>query len=126
MAIKAQKFEEAAQFRDIERQYTEELARAKKRWEEEAKIHREEVSEESVAEVVAMMTGIPMKNIAQSESQRLINMDKELQSDVVGQDEAIKKVVKAIRRNRAGLKDPNKPIGTFKSILKTKLDYGFS
>ena len=112
-AIKSQKFEEAAQFRDIERQYTEELARAKKRWEEEAKIHREEVSEESVAEVVAMMTGIPMKNIAQSESQRLINMDKELQSDVVGQDEAIKKVVKAIRRNRAGLKDPNKPIGSF-------------
>ncbi|MEE4260779.1 MAG: ATP-dependent Clp protease ATP-binding subunit [Bacteroidales bacterium] len=112
-AIKSQKFEEAAQFRDIERQYTEELARAKKRWEEEAKIHREEVSEESVAEVVAMMTGIPMKNIAQSESQRLINMDKELQSDVVGQNEAIKKVVKAIRRNRAGLKDPNKPIGSF-------------
>ncbi len=112
-AIKAQKFEEAAQFRDIERQYTEELARAKKRWEEEAKIHREEVSEESVAEVVAMMTGIPMKNIAQSESQRLINMEDELQLDVVGQDEAIKKVVKAIRRNRAGLKDPNKPIGSF-------------
>jgi len=112
-AIKSQKFEEAAQFRDIERQYTEELARAKKRWEEEAKIHREEVSEESVAEVVAMMTGIPMKNIAQSESQRLINMDEELQSDVVGQDDAIKKVVKAIRRNRAGLKDPNKPIGSF-------------
>lgn len=112
-AIKAQKFEEAAQFRDIERQYTEELARAKKRWEEEAKIHREEVSEESVAEVVAMMTGIPMKNIAQSESQRLINMETELQTDVVGQDEAIKKVVKAIRRNRAGLKDPNKPIGSF-------------
>jgi len=112
-AIKAQKFEEAAQFRDIERQYTEELTRAKKRWEEEAKIHREEVTEENVAEVVAMMTGIPVQNIAQSESQRLINMEKELQSEVIGQEEAIKKVVKAIRRNRAGLKDPSKPIGSF-------------
>ena len=112
-AIKAQKFEEAAQFRDIERQYTEELEKAKKRWEEEAKIHREEVTEENVAEIVAMMTGIPVQNIAQSESQRLINMEKELETDVVGQEEAIKKVVKAIRRNRAGLKDPNKPIGSF-------------
>ena len=112
-AIKAQKFEEAAQFRDIERQYTEELARAKKRWEDEAKIHREEVTEENVAEVVAMMTGIPVQNIAQSESQRLVNMEKELQAEVIGQEEAIKKVVKAIRRNRAGLKDPNKPIGSF-------------
>ena len=112
-AIKAQKFEEAAQFRDIERQYTEELNRAKKRWEEEAQIHREEVTEENVAEVVAMMTGIPVQNIAQSESQRLVNMEKILQSEVIGQEEAIKKVVKAIRRNRAGLKDPSKPIGSF-------------
>ena len=112
-AIKAQKFEEAAQFRDIERQYTEELNRAKKRWEEEAQIHREEVTEENVAEVVAMMTGIPVQNIAQSESQRLVNMEKILQSEIIGQEEAIKKVVKAIRRNRAGLKDPSKPIGSF-------------
>ncbi len=112
-AIKSQKFEEAAQFRDIERRYTEELARAKKRWEEESKIHRETVDEESVAEVVAMMTGIPVTNIAQSESQRLINMDRELEEEVIGQKDAILKVVKAIRRNRAGLKDPSKPIGTF-------------
>jgi len=112
-AIKAQKFEEAAQFRDIERQYVEELEKAKKRWEEDAKIHREMVTEEKVAEVVAMMTGIPVQNIAQSESQRLINMEDELQKEVIGQEEAIKKVVKAIRRNRAGLKDPNKPIGSF-------------
>jgi len=98
---------------DIERQYTEELNRAKKRWEEEAQIHREEVTEENVAEVVAMMTGIPVQNIAQSESQRLVNMEKILQSEIIGQEEAIKKVVKAIRRNRAGLKDPSKPIGSF-------------
>lgn len=113
LAIKGQKFEEAAQFRDIERRYTEELARAKKRWDEESKIHRETVDEENVAEVVAMMTGIPMTSIAQSESQRLINMESELQKEVIGQAESIQKVVKAIRRNRAGLKDPNKPIGTF-------------
>lgn len=113
LAIKSQKFEEAAQFRDIERRYTEELERAKKRWEEDSKIHREIVNEENVAEVVAMMTGIPVTNIAQSESQRLINMESELQKEVIGQDPAIKKVVKAIRRNRAGLKDPSKPIGSF-------------
>ena len=112
-AIKGQKFEEAAQFRDIERRYTEELAKAKKRWEEDSKIHRETVSEESVAEVVAMMTGIPMQNIAQNESQRLISMESELKKEIIGQDAAILKVVKAIRRNRAGLKDPSKPIGSF-------------
>jgi ATP-dependent Clp protease ATP-binding subunit ClpC len=112
-AIRSQKFEEAAQFRDIERQYIEELARAKKRWEEESRIHREVVTEENVAEVVAMMTGIPVTNIAQSESTRLINMESELQSEVIGQQDAILKVVRAIRRNRAGLKDPSKPIGSF-------------
>ncbi len=112
-AIKSQKFEEAAQFRDIERRYTEELTRAKKRWEEDAAEHREDVSEENVAEVIAMMTGIPVTNIAQSEGNRLINMEPELRKEVIGQDEAIKKVVKAIRRNRAGLKDPHKPIGSF-------------
>ena len=112
-AIKSQKFEEAAQFRDIERRYTDELGRAKKRWSDDAKIHREDVTEDHVAEVVAMMTGIPMKNIAQSEGNRLINMEPELNKEVIGQGEAIKKVVKAIRRNRAGLKDPHKPIGTF-------------
>lgn len=112
-AIKSQKFEEAAQYRDIERRYTDELSRAKKRWEDDAKTHRENVTEDHVAEVVAMMTGIPMKNIAQSEGNRLINMESELSKEVIGQYEAIKKVVKAIRRNRAGLKDPLKPIGTF-------------
>jgi len=112
-SINQQKFEEAAQFRDIERRYTEELEKAKKRWEEDAQINRETVDEEKVAEVVAMMTGIPVTSIAQSESQRLISMEPELEKEVIGQQEAIKKVVKAIRRNRAGLKDPNKPIGSF-------------
>ena len=112
-AISGQKFEEAAQFRDIERRYTDELSKAKKRWEEDAKIHRETVTEENVSEVIAMMTGIPVTNIAQSESNRLINMDKVLQKEVIGQDESIIKIVRAIRRNRAGLKDPNKPIGSF-------------
>ncbi len=112
-AISAQKFEEAAQFRDIERRYTEELERSKKRWEEESDIHRETVTEANVAEVVAMMTGIPVTNIAQSESERLISMVPDLEKAVIGQNNAIQKVVKAIRRNRAGLKDPNKPIGSF-------------
>jgi len=112
-AIKSQKFEEAAQFRDIERRYSDDLVKAKNQWEEDSKINREEVSEDNVSEVVAMMTGIPVQNIAQSEGNRLISMEPELRKEVIGQDNAIKKVVKAIRRNRAGLKDPNKPIGTF-------------
>jgi len=112
-AIQIQKFEEAAMFRDNERKLTESLDQAKKRWEEDSKIHRESVTEDNVAEVVAMMTGIPVQRIAQNESDRLINMEDELEGSVIGQSDAIKKVVKAIRRNRAGLKDPNKPIGTF-------------
>lgn len=112
-AIKSQKFEEAAQFRDLERRYGDELVKAKKKWEEDAKINRQTVDEENVAEVVAMMTGIPLTNIAQSESSKLMNMEKVLQTEIIGQDDAVGKVVKAIRRNRAGLKDPNKPIGSF-------------
>jgi len=112
-AIKAQKFEEAAQFRDIERRYDNDLIKAKEKWDTESKNNREEVSDDNVSEVVAMMTGIPVQNIAQSEGNRLINMEPELRKEVIGQDESIKKVVKAIRRNRAGLKDPNKPIGSF-------------
>lgn len=112
-AIKSQKFEEAAKFRDTERKLQGELELQKKRWEEESKINRETVNAESVAEVVAMMTGVPVQRIAQNESDRLLNMEVELADSVIGQSDAIKKVVKAIRRNRAGLKDPNKPIGTF-------------
>ncbi len=112
-AINSQKFEEAAKYRDIERKLQQELEKFKKLWEDESKLNRETVSEEDVAEVVAMMTGIPVQRIAQNESQRLINMESDMEGMVIGQDDAIRKVVKAIRRNRAGLKDPNKPIGTF-------------
>jgi ATP-dependent Clp protease ATP-binding subunit ClpC len=112
-AVKAQKFELAASFRDKEKNLGEDLDREKEKWELELSQKKEKVSEEDIAEVVAMMTGVPMKRIAQAEGARLMNMDKELQGKVVGQDEAIGKIVKAIQRNRAGLKDPNKPIGSF-------------
>lgn len=111
--VRSQKYEEAARLRDTERQLMEKLEVEKKRWEEETKSHREEVSEDNVAEVVAMMTGVPVQRIAQKEGDRLVNMNTELEGAVIGQDSAIEKVVKAIQRNRAGLKDPNKPIGTF-------------
>jgi ATP-dependent Clp protease ATP-binding subunit ClpC len=113
LAINSQKFEEAADLRDAERKLQDSLEREKKKWEESAKLNRQTVAEENVAEVVAMMTGIPVQRIAKNESERLVNMESELENSVIGQNEAIKKVVKAIRRNRAGLKDPNKPIGTF-------------
>lgn len=112
-AIKRQQFELAAQLRDTERELQESLLRAKKSWEEESKINRETVNEEDVAEVVAMMTGVPVTRIAQKEGDRLLHMEKDLAGKVIGQDDAITKVTKAIRRNRAGLKDPKKPIGSF-------------
>jgi ATP-dependent Clp protease ATP-binding subunit ClpC len=112
-AVHNQKYEEAARLRDNERLLNEQLEEAKKTWEEETKSHREVVSEENVAEVVAMMTGVPVQRIAEHESARLSKMDEELKGRVIGQDDAVKKVVRAIQRNRAGLKDPNKPIGTF-------------
>ena len=112
-AITSQKFEEAADHRDMERKLQDALDKEKRKWEEQAQINREMVSEENVAEVVAMMTGIPVQRIAKNESDRLLNMEDELAHSVIGQEEAIKKVVRSIRRNRAGLKDPNKPIGSF-------------
>jgi len=112
-SIKQQRYEEAAEFRDKEQTLQGQLAAAKRAWEEEAQIHREVVNEENVAEVVAMMTGVPVQRIAQNEGSRLLNMAKDLENSVIGQNDAIMKVVKAIRRNRAGLKDPNKPIGSF-------------
>ncbi len=112
-AIKQQRYEEAASFRDQETRLLNEINIEKQKWEDEAKIHRETVSEDNVAEVVAMMTGVPVQRIAQNEGSRLLNMEKDLQQMVIGQDQAITKITKAIRRNRAGLKDPNKPIGTF-------------
>ncbi|MFN8153031.1 MAG: ATP-dependent Clp protease ATP-binding subunit [Bacteroidia bacterium] len=111
--VRSQKYEEAARLRDTEKQLLEQLESAKRAWEEETKTHRYTVDLEDVSQVVAMMSGIPVTRIAQAETTRLIKMPDELKGKVIGQDEAVKKVVKAIQRNRAGLKDPNKPIGTF-------------
>jgi len=111
--VKSQKYEEAARLRDKERQLNEKLDEAKAKWEEDIKDHRETVTEDDVAEVIAMMTGIPTKRVAEKEQGRLAKMSEELEGKVIGQDDAIKKVVKAIQRNRVGLKDPNKPIGSF-------------
>jgi ATP-dependent Clp protease ATP-binding subunit ClpC len=111
--VKSQKYEEAARLRDKEKQLIEQLDAAKKAWEEETRNNRQTVTEDNVAEVVAMMTGVPTQRIAQNESSRLVKMYDEIQGKVIGQDDAIKKVVKAIQRNRAGLKDPNRPIGSF-------------
>ncbi|MBP7486139.1 MAG: ATP-dependent Clp protease ATP-binding subunit [Parabacteroides sp.] len=112
-AVKSQNFELAASFRDKERQYLLQLEAAKTRWEEELHESRETVDEDKVAEVIAMMSGVPVQRIAKAENLKLIEMAEVLKSKVVGQDDAVQKVVKAIQRNRVGLKDPNKPIGTF-------------
>lgn len=111
--VKSQKYEEAAQLRDKEKKLLEQLDLAKARWEEESKTKRFTVDEDNVAEVIAMMTGIPAKRIAQNEGNKLLNMGEELKGKVIGQDEAIKKLTKAIQRTRVGLKDPKKPIGSF-------------
>jgi len=111
--VKRQKYEEAARLRDDEKRIENELETAKKIWEDDLINHREVVSEDNVAEVVAMMSGIPVQRIAQNESKKLKNMAAELKEKVIGQADAVDKVVKAIQRNRAGLKDPNKPIGSF-------------
>jgi ATP-dependent Clp protease ATP-binding subunit ClpC len=112
-AVKSQNFELAASFRDKEKSLIDSLDKAKNKWEEELMQHRETVDEEKVAEVVAMMTGIPVQRVAQAEGSRLLKMGEEMKGSVIGQEEAIQKVVKAIQRNRAGLKDPNRPIGSF-------------
>ncbi|MBM71638.1 MAG: Clp protease ClpC [Crocinitomicaceae bacterium] len=111
--VRSQRYEEAAKLRDTERNLNERLDSAKKKWEEENKTFRVTVTEDHVGDVVAMMTGIPVQRIAEKESGKLARMDKDIEGKVIGQEEAIKKVVKAIKRNRAGLKDPNKPIGSF-------------
>ncbi len=112
-AVKNQQYEKAADLRDSETKLTRELELAKERWEEEAKTKRYPVTEEHIAEVVSMMTGIPVRRVAQSESNKLVTMGEDLQKQVIGQDEAIAKIAKAIQRNRVGLKDPSKPIGSF-------------
>jgi ATP-dependent Clp protease ATP-binding subunit ClpC len=111
--VKSQKFEEAASLRDTEKRLQEELERAKSDWEEESKHKRFPIGEEDIAEVISMMTGIPVKRMVQAETEKLRRMADDMRGMVIGQDEAIQKVVKAIQRNRVGLKDPRKPIGTF-------------
>tara|TARA_B100001287_G_scaffold134330_1_gene113102 strand:- start:14557 stop:17121 length:2565 start_codon:yes stop_codon:yes gene_type:complete len=111
--VRSQQYEEAARLRDSERKLNDELELAKKKWEKESKSHRQTVTEENVAEVVAMMTGIPVQKVAEKESGKLMKMADSMNGTVIGQNEAIIKVVKAIQRNRAGLKDPNKPVGSF-------------
>jgi ATP-dependent Clp protease ATP-binding subunit ClpC len=111
--VKSQKYEEAAQLRDKEKKLLEQLELAKARWEEKTRTEKYVVNEENVADVIAMMTGIPTKRIAQKESNKLLGMAEELSAKVIGQEEAIKKLTKAIQRTRVGLKDPRKPIGSF-------------
>ncbi|MFM9945697.1 MAG: ATP-dependent Clp protease ATP-binding subunit, partial [Bacteroidia bacterium] len=111
--VKSQRYEEAARLRDKEKSLLEQLDIAKARWEEETKTQRYVVNEESIAEVIAMMTGVPTKRIAQNEGTKLLSMAEDIQKQVVGQDAAVVKLSKAIQRTRAGLKDPNRPIGSF-------------
>ncbi|HSD71659.1 MAG TPA: ATP-dependent Clp protease ATP-binding subunit, partial [Thermoanaerobaculia bacterium] len=111
--VKSQNFEEAARLRDLEKKLLSDLEIAKREWELKAQETIHEVDEESMADVVAMMTGIPVNKVAQSESEKLLKIDTSLKSQVIGQDEAIEKLSKAIRRTRAGLKDPKRPIGSF-------------
>ncbi len=111
--VKSQKYEEAAQLRDKEKRLIDQLDRAKLAWEEDTKKRRYTVNEESVAEVVAMMTGIPVTSVSNDEGKKLVNMGEELKGRVIGQESAIAKLVKAIQRTRVGLKDPKKPIGSF-------------
>ncbi len=111
--VKSQKYEEAAKLRDTEKNLLEELEQAKAQWEAETKTKRYEVSEDNVAEVVSMMTGIPLQRVGQTDSVKLLNMYDTVAEKIIGQDDAIKKLTKAIQRTRAGLKDPKKPIGSF-------------
>ena len=112
-AVKNQQYEKAADLRDQESRLARQLEESKIHWEEDAKTKRFPVTEEDIAEVVAMMTGIPVQRVAQSESKKLVSMTEDLKKAIIGQDEAIEKVTKAIQRNRVGLKDPSRPIGSF-------------
>lgn len=111
--VKQQKYEEAANLRDTEKTFQADLEIAKLEWEEELKNNKKVVDESDIAEVVSMITGIPVNKISSQESDTLIHMAEEMNAEVIGQEEAVTKVVKAIKRNRAGLKDPNRPIGSF-------------
>ncbi|MDA0741753.1 MAG: ATP-dependent Clp protease ATP-binding subunit [Bacteroidetes bacterium] len=111
--VKSQRYEEAARLRDDEKKKEAQLESAREAWEASIKLNRKTVDEPEVAEVVAMMTGVPVQRVAQQELEKLSLMEDQLRSKVIGQNEAVKKIVRAIQRNRAGLKDPNKPIGSF-------------
>jgi len=112
-AVKAQDYLEARKLKDEEEQLQMELSVAQEKWDKEVKEKKEQVTEENVAEVVSMMSGVPVTKVGKNEMDKLANMDNLLNGKVIGQEDAVKKVVKAIQRNRAGLKDPNRPIGTF-------------
>jgi len=111
--IRSQKYEEAAKLRDVERQLNESLEKERKKWEEECSNNKQIVTEDNVAEVVSMMTGIPLQKVSLNETSKLAKMQDSIIGKVIGQDEAVKKIVKAIQRGRVGLKDPSKPIGSF-------------
>ncbi len=111
--VKNQKYEEAAKLRDDEKRIENELQKEQQLWEENSKLKRETVTEDNVAEVISMMTGIPVNRVAEAETHRLAELPNLIKGKVIGQDKAVKKVIKAIQRNRVGLKDPNKPIGSF-------------
>ena len=113
MVVKKQKYEEAAKLRDDEKRIEKDLALAQEQWEEDSKSNRIEVTEDNVADVVSMMTGIPVNRIAQTESNKLAKLPELIQNKVIGQNDAVLKIARSIQRNRAGLKDPNKPIGSF-------------
>jgi ATP-dependent Clp protease ATP-binding subunit ClpC len=111
--IRSQKYEEAAKLRDVERQLNESLEVERKKWEDDCSNNKQTVTEDNVAEVVSMMTGIPLQKVSENETSKLGKMQDSIVGKVVGQDDAVKKIVKAIQRGRVGLKDPNKPIGSF-------------
>ncbi|MBK8449981.1 MAG: ATP-dependent Clp protease ATP-binding subunit [Saprospiraceae bacterium] len=131
IAVKSQQYEKAADLRDLESRLMKKLEQSKTEWEADAKAKRYPVTEDDIAEVVSMMTGIPVKKVALSESKKLVNMADEIRKSIVGQDEAITKICKAIQRNRVGLKDPRKPIGSFiflgpTGVGKTELAKGIA
>ena len=113
LVVRSQKYEEAAQLRDVEKQLHNNLEEARKKWEDDQKNQRQTVTEDNVAEVVSMMTGIPLRKVGQKENEKLSKMPEAIMGKVIGQDDAVSKVVKSIQRGRVGLKDPNRPIGTF-------------
>jgi ATP-dependent Clp protease ATP-binding subunit ClpC len=113
VVVKKQKYEEAAKLRDDEKRIEKDLATAQEKWEEDAKNNRIEVTEDNVADVVSMMSGIPVNRIAQTESNKLAKLPELIEGKVIGQKEAVMKIARSIQRNRAGLKDPNRPIGSF-------------